>query len=156
MFRRGTGPEAVAVQSVDNSGYTHVGLLVGRYPDWNVLHVEPAQAGYGGKVEIIPLHKFASRDHAVTYAVFRVKDAGTEAVTQALNKAQGQIGTTFDGDYRYSDDVAVYCTELVGKAYQAANIDLTDWSSAVKAPFMEDPILTPAALLKSGKLHRIG
>lgn len=156
IFRRGTGPEAAAIRAMDESGFTHVGLLAGKYPDWDVVHVEPEQKGRGGKVEVISLKEFASRDHAYAYAVFRVEMIGNETAARTVGYARRHIGIAFDGDYRYFDDGALYCTELVGKAYQAVKVGMVDWTSAIKPPLMVEPILTPAALLRSGVLRQIG
>lgn len=155
VFRNGVGPEAAAVRAVDGSGFTHVGILVGANPEWRVLHVEPEAEGKGGKVEVIPLQEFASRDHSTAYGVYRVTAASAKQASTAVAQTQATLGAPFDGEYQYTSDDAFYCTELVSKAFSPMRIELADWGSAFKAPLLGEMILTPASLIASGKLTRL-
>lgn len=155
VFRDGVGPEAAAVRAVDGSGFTHVGMLVGTSPEWQVLHVEPEANEKGGKVEVIPLQEFASRDHSTAFAVYRVTSASAKDASTAVAKALDSLGAPFDDQYQYSSDVALYCTEVVSKAFSSLRIEIADWGRAFKAPLINDKILTPDSLIASGKLTRI-
>ncbi len=155
IFRRGVGPEAAVVRSVDSSGYTHVGMLVGAHPDWQVIHAEPEEKGAGGKVEIIPLRQFMGRDHAIIYGVYRV-EANDAQRASALANAADRLGTPFDAGYSFRDDSAIYCTELVVKAYQTVNVKVADWSRAIRPFLADEPILTPEGILHSGRLAKVG
>lgn len=156
VFRRGVGPEAGAVRAVDSSGYTHVGMIVGAYPDWQVIHAEPEEGGTGGKVEVIPLRRFMDRDHATDYGVYRVSQADEEQRSRALQNAMSRIGMPFDDGYSFRDEASFYCTELVAKAYRSVKLEVADWHAAIRPVLMDEPILTPAALLQSGKLVKLG
>lgn len=155
VFRNGVGPEAAAVRAVDASGFTHVGLLVGTSPEWRVLHVEPVAEEKGGRVEIIPLKEFASRDHSTAYGVYRVTGASANEASVAVARALNNLGAPFDDQYQYSSDDSLYCTELVSKAFSSVRIDLADWGRAFKAPLLGEKILTPTSLIASGKLARL-
>jgi len=155
IFRSGVGPEAAVVRSVDSSGYTHVGMLVGSYPDWQVIHAEPEEKDAGGKVEIIPLRQFMDRDHATRFGVYRVV-ANDAQRADALADATGRIGAPFDTGYSFRDDSAIYCTELVVKAYKAVNVEVADWGKAIRPFLADEPILTPEGILNSGQLTKVG
>lgn len=155
IFRRGVGAEATAVRSVDSSGFTHVGMLIGSYPDWQVIHAEPEESGIGGKVEIVSLRQFVNRDRATRFSVYRI-DANDEQRAIALANAAGRLGTPFDAGFSFRDDSAIYCTELVVKAYRAVNIEVANWNEAIRPLLAEEPILTPNGILKSGRLTKVG
>jgi hypothetical protein len=155
VFRNGVGPEAAAVRAVDDSGFTHVGILMGAGPEWQILHVEPKAKGKGGRVEIIPIEEFASRDYSTAFAVYRVTGASAKDASMAVAKGLDSLGAPFDDQYQYSSDASLYCTELVSKAFSFLRIELADWGKAFKAPLLSDKILTPDSLIASGKLARI-
>lgn len=156
IFRHGTGLEAAAVGALDDSGYTHVGLLVRRGDKWNVIHVAPSGPGSssGGRVEEVSVEHFANADRATAMAVFRAAGDGAQRAA-AVAFAEQHLGVPFDDGYRYSDDDAIYCTELVAKAFATAGIAIADWRNAVRPPLADEAILRPADLIRSGALAKV-
>ena len=146
VFRRGTSIKSAAVESVDHSGYTHVGILAGASPLWTIIHVEPKDNEGGGQVEEIPLAMFVKPAKASRYAIFRATDSSV-AATEAVRNAKMQVGRPFDADYRYSTEDLLYCTELVGKAFAKAGIILIKPAEGARVPLMNEPVVLPAALV---------
>lgn len=148
VFRRGTGIEAKVVESLDGSGYTHVGILAGASPNWTVIHVEPEDEGGRGRVEEIPLAEFLSAEKAKAMMVLRA--TGREPVASAvITYARKQLGKPFDGHYRYSTDDALYCTELVGKSYTAAGEPLLVQGAGATMIMLEEKLILPETLATS-------
>lgn len=152
VFRRGTGVEAKVVEAIDGSGYTHVGILAGASPNWAVIHVEPEEEGGRGRVEEIPLAEFASTRKAIAMMVLR-PTMHTAAATAAIAYARKQIGKPFDAQYQYSSDDALYCTELVGKAYGAAGEPILTPGAGVTMIMMEENLILPETLANAINLR---
>lgn len=152
VFRRGTGVEARVVESLDGSGYTHVGILAGASPNWTVIHVEPEEEGGRGRVEEIPLVEFLSAEKAKAMMVLRATRREPVA-SDAIAFARKQLGKPFDGQYRYSTDDAMYCTELVGKSYAAAGDPLLKHGAGTTMIMLEEKLVLPETLAKSLKLR---
>lgn len=145
VFRRGTGVEARVVESLDGSGYTHVGILAGAHPNWTVIHVEPANDSGSGRVEEVPLAVYLSAGKATAMLVLQATTS--EAAAAAITHARKQLGKPFDAQYRYSTDEALYCTELVGKAYAAAGDQIVPQGVGVEIVMLDEKLILPEALL---------
>ncbi len=153
VFRRGEGVISRTVLSYDSSSaFSHVGLLVLLERRPAVVHVTP---GEPARVQVEPLQDFAGE--AASLAVYRLQDdelegAAAGAARQALAFARDSL--VYDAALNLHTDQALYCTELVWKAYLGAGIDLNAGRPiASTVPFISDPVLFPSLLLRSPYLN---
>jgi hypothetical protein len=162
VFRRGRSFGSQAVVSVDpTSPYSHVGILASgsEETDWRVIHVMPQGVAEITPVQLDPLAHFISADEASSYAIYRLRGADTaQTAEQAANIAHGfyDRGVVFDSRFDLSTDDAMYCTELVWKAYLGAGIDLMDGRlDVLEGPFFSGQAVLPSSLQKSAKLVQV-
>lgn len=157
IFRNGTGIEAAVVRTTDTSGFTHVGMLVMEEGHWFVIHAEPQSEDGPGGVIAEPVEVFASPAKATTVGVFSVVGASAAQRLAAAGYARAAAArrTPFDPAFRFSSDGDFYCTELAVKAYALSGVSIADWHFTLKSSWVDEPVLTPGALLQSGRLNRV-
>lgn len=149
IFREGTEPVSAAVMAVDDSGFSHVGMLVGGPDGWQVLHATPSEMpGRPDGVVLDPLDFFVDAARARRYAVYRV-DADAGRRSRALEAARAMLGRPF----RIADPAGTYCTELVWQAWRDAGLDLQARFTALALPLLPGRYLLPGGLLASPRLH---
>jgi hypothetical protein len=162
VFRRGRSFGSQAVLSVDPaSPYSHVGILasISRASDWQVIHVMPQAVADTSPVQIESLVTFISTDQASDYAIYRLRAPDTQGTAaRAADIARGfyDRGVVFDSQFDLSKEDAMYCTELVWKAYLGAGVDLMDGRlDALEGPFFSGLFVLPSSLQKSSALVQI-
>jgi len=160
IFRRTDGLLGNVVLASDRaSEFSHVGIIVSVRPEVSVVHAEPGstQRGRGG-VERVSLAAFLTAPEVTGVAIYRLRpkntDASQRAVTWALDQARRH--TPFDGALNLSDTTAVYCTELVWRAYQKAGVTLVEPSSiGLSGPFGPDTVILVSGLAASPLLDPV-
>jgi hypothetical protein len=161
VFRLGRSFGSQAVMSVDpKSAYSHVGILArGADAGWYVIHVMPEAATDVSRVRFELLDEFVSTAQAQSYAVFRFHGVDEEQVrARAVENARRfyDSGVTFDSNFDLTTDDAMYCTELVWKAYLGAGVDLVDGKlDALEGPFFSGLFILPSTLQKSAALEAV-
>jgi len=118
VFQESRSSQSAALKAATGSRYTHVGLVERRGDAWFVLEaVQP--------VKRTPLAQWVDRGVGGHAVVKRVTDSpGAERLDAVLDTAAAWIGRPYDLPFLWSDD-ALYCSELVYKAYQrGAAMDL--------------------------------
>jgi hypothetical protein len=125
ILRRGRSVESFTVFLLDkNRDFSHVGLIVRENNVPYVIHIVPGKPGYVLK-ERTP--EFLKQSKASHYAVYRPV-FGTHQLDKVAAQALifFQDHRVFDNNYDMETDSALYCTELVIKAFRNANIPLND------------------------------
>ncbi|MEW5743160.1 MAG: YiiX/YebB-like N1pC/P60 family cysteine hydrolase [Myxococcota bacterium] len=98
------------IRKASASPYSHVGL-VERTPQ-GVFVLEAVQP-----VSRTPLAKWVKRGVGGTVTVLRPKGLAGSTLEKVVAVAKAQLGKPYDARYRW-DDEALYCSELVVKAFE--------------------------------------
>lgn len=149
VFRRGRSLVSRAVLSVDGrSEYSHVGIVASAGTSTEVVHAIPPEEGKPGGVVAEPLESFLAPELASAAAVYRPRDSrvGVRAAARAWTYARPR--RPFDSGFDLSTPGAVYCTELVWRAYLEEGVDLVGRD-------FHDRYLLPSRLLSSPELALI-
>ena len=154
IFRRGRSLVSRAVLSADGgSEYSHVGLVSVRGNHVWIIHsvpAEPAEPRSGVIVE--PIQAFLAPERASAAAIYRSRNpqAALRAEREAWGFARAQI--PFDDAFDLSTPNALYCTELVWRAFLASGLDLRGGTPSTPAQVKNERYLLPSRLEKSPDL----
>lgn len=163
IFHESRSAQSRAIAEVQGSPYTHVGLIFRRGGRWWVLEaVQP--------VRWTPLDRWVARGGRWRLLRRRAGPLTPAEAGKLRRAAERFLGRPYDLRFEWSD-AALYCSELVWKAYhRALDLDLggrVDWSTLdlsgphatallrTRGPRPTGPIVTPAALLASPHLTEI-
>ena len=142
------------IRFIDNmDDYSHVGIvrIVNGVP--NVIHASPEAE----VVQLESLVDFMSPTNAEHSGVYRLKDSQLIAEAASLSAWNYfERKTSFDYKFDIKHDNALYCTELIWRAYEQAGIDL----SVGEEDFLYDSaiygkVLMPARLSRCRYLVKI-
>lgn len=119
VFHGNAGEQCDAVREATGSPYTHCGVVFEK--DGRLMVLEAVQP-----VRITSFEAFQQRSLPGTFHARRLKQAADPAAL-AKAKAWGarQTGRNYDPLFGW-DDGALYCSELVWKAYAKAGIELCE------------------------------
>lgn len=157
-FRLGRSKESRAVVRADRSStYSHVGIVVKEGEDWHVIHAVPTEEKHSDVhlMQNEPIAQFFQ--YALAKKGLIVRWENPEIDHQAVAnyaKRKFQEGVPFDVAYDKEDSTAMYCTELVSRAYLSAGIDITEGRSK-KIIIFEHPIIFPSHILQNPHLKTI-
>ncbi len=161
IFRTGRSRESRVVMLFDRGvPYSHVGL-VQKTEDGAayVIHVVPGSAEEGRNlVRREPLAVFLTPEAARAAAVYRPTPPHRHHAEQAAEKAAAYHAArlAFDDDFDAATAEALYCTELVWRAYREAGLDLTGGKLSRRAlPFARGAYVLPSTLLRSPHLRKV-
>jgi Uncharacterized distant relative of cell wall-associated hydrolases len=134
------------VMLTDDSGYSHVGMLMGSPGAWKVIHATPEETpGRGNKVVLDDLDFFTAPERSLRHQVFHI-EATPQQRENATRWAVAQLGQPFT----MLDPEGVYCTTLVWKAWLNAGIDLQVSFTTVNLPLLPNgQFLLPSGLIQS-------
>lgn len=161
IFRRGRSFGSVVVAAADPvTEFTHVGIVVTGPGRPLVVHVEPgAGKDYSDRVRLELLDVFTSVDVAVEWALYRPVAASERMRRVACRAAMGfwKQKLRFDTAFDLASPKAIYCTELVWRAYWKAGLDLRDKRAGGFQPATgpESRFLFPRELYGSSHLRRV-
>lgn len=156
IFRRGRDLIAGTVLAADASArFSHVGLIVTDKTGVWVVHAVPDEGGNGGGVTRQSLARFLDPEDAADFAVYRHQTLSPEQRHIVRHAALGAIGTPFDYDLQLSDAGALYCSELVLRAFARANAAFPDHLRSVQTVLMAEPAVTPDGLRESPVLAEV-
>lgn len=152
IFRRGTENVSHLVQAVDRGDFSHVGMLVGRPGQWQVLHATPSERpGQADAVVLDSLDFFLDAQRARAYRLYQVaSDSGTRE--RALAWAMAQQGQPFQ---LLGSGQGIYCTTLVWQAWLQSGADLEVVFTEVELPILGGRYLLPSSLLRSSRLRAL-
>ena len=168
VFRAGRGMEARLYRDIDRDDslpgtpiWSHVGIAF-EHMVWHAspgrLNETPDDQGRhpGSGVITEPLAAFLHPDIAANGALCDAVDLtdGQSQLIFAWCAGHAHGHTPFDGTYDLENEQALYCTELVWKAFATAGVALCSPPFAVKKiPFIgEREIILPGHLAHSGRL----
>ena len=154
------------IEGVSNSSYSHCGLVVKK--ENGELYVREAI----GSVKDTPLKKWISRGKWFDVDVYRLKNKYSQYIQPMINQSINYLKLPYDGQYTM-DDQAIYCSELVFKAYRDATSEnlgkleklrdlnwkpfakqIMQQSQSKKIP-LDQVMITPASLSKAYQLYRV-
>lgn len=105
-------PLVNAIEGSTNSPWSHCGIVAYEDDKWVVYE---ALEG----VERTPLRRFLGRSREQRWAAYRLREPDWAAIPSMIDHAKNCLGRPYDARYRW-DDEAIYCSELVGKAFHEA------------------------------------
>lgn len=113
IFHTSRSAQSLVIQKATHSPYSHMGLIVQKNKQWWVLEaVQP--------VKYTPLKAWIARGVDRKYVVKRYHKNLTAVQQQRLVQvAERSLGKPYDVYFEW-DDQAIYCSEIVWKAYQHA------------------------------------
>jgi hypothetical protein len=157
IFRRGPSIESGVVMTMDHANFSHAGIVLRRHDEIFVIHVVTGEDG-PDVTKIESIHDYLRSDRATAAIAYRIVDENPSLVAHAV-AAAGEFAerqVPFDSDFDLTSDRALYCTELVWRAYQKAGLDLID--EPLEQPttsFVKSPVLWPSVLLRSKRLKPV-
>lgn len=138
-----------AVLSLDGkSEFSHVAIAVSDGVQIRMVHALPPEEAKAGGVIAESLESFLIPDLASAAALYRPRDARAGAIAAARAWRYARARAPFDSGFDLSTSGAVYCTELVWRAYLDAGVDLAGRD-------FHERYLLPSRLLTSPELHLI-
>ena len=147
--------EAIAAGADHTARYSHIGIIIRQANNLSVVHIEPCRDG-DERVKCETLEDFFTYDKAMSGAIVRIKNLTAEQRNQiqqaVLSAATSPI--SFDHDYRLSDTMRMYCTELTEWAYSKADITLSE-GRCHRLPLASEPVILPQDILKRADVVRI-
>ena len=151
IFRLGTERVSQLVQAVDQGRFSHVGLLVGKPGQWQVLHATPSERpGQADAVVLDALAFFLAPARSQAYAVYQVRGANAASRQQAVQWALRQQGRPF---HLLDSAQGIYCTTLVWQAWQQAGVVMDVQFTTVALPVIGGQFLLPSALQVAQQLQ---
>lgn len=154
-----------AIEGITESRWSHCGILLKREGRWVVAEAI-------GEVRETPLVSWVMRGRGGVMHAYRLRVRLTESERSGLAEAtRGFMGRPYD--YRYApDDEAIYCSELVHKAYaRGVGRTLGEWETLGALNWephegfiremengalpLERPMVTPVGLTRDSQLERV-
>ncbi|MBI3845168.1 MAG: hypothetical protein HY292_11090 [Planctomycetes bacterium] len=153
-----------AIEGATKSPFSHCGLVVGRGDGFAVLEAFH-------DVHETPLDEWVGRGRERAVAAFRLREEWSTRIPAFVSEAHRFLGKPYDVHYAFDDD-AIYCSELIYKAFKAAtgeSLGSTQRLSELNWPPFEKLIhqlegpavpldremITPQALADATQLHEI-
>ena len=164
IFQTSKSAQSKVIQKATHSPYSLMGMIVNRNgQSWVLEAIQP--------VKYTPLQQWVDRGVNKHYVVKRYQTALTAIQqTKLVKNAEGYLNKPYDIYFEWGDD-AIYCSEIVWKAYKNAlgielapldqlkSFDLTDPSVKAlmkqrygKSIPLQEKVIAPSALFNSKKL----
>lgn len=105
-------PLVEAIEGATSSAFSHCGIVHRTTSGWVVIEAI-------GPVKETPLKQWIDRGRDDRYTVYRLKEPHRKNISSFVKAAQSYKGLPYDIHYDM-DDRAIYCSELVYKAYNKA------------------------------------
>lgn len=163
VFRKGESMFSAAALALDpQSAFSHVGIVT--EADGRILIVHSALDEAPGIVDTVRadvVSRFLAPDRAVAVAVYRLRDEGPEAATKSVLASRIATGfasrqVRFDRAFDLETADAVYCTELIWRAYRSAGVELVSGEiPSISFCSNRRKAILPSTLQSSSKLQLI-
>jgi hypothetical protein len=131
VFRRGESVLSAAVLVLDPGAlYSHVGIVARTAGELSVVHSVVDEApDRAGSVRTDRIGAFLAPDRAVAVAVYRLREDSSDSTAKAelasrIAADYASRHVPFDRDFDLDTPDAVYCTELIWRAYRGAGVEL--------------------------------
>lgn len=160
IFRRTDALRGRVARTTDlHADYSHAGLLSLKDGNRTVIHADPARLGAArGRVVETTLDGFIGDSTVVRVAVYRLRLRDDTRMVHAMRWAGGHAarGTPFDNDFNLSDSTAMYCTELVWRAYRVVGLEVgPPTRRAARSLFLVDSLMLLSSIQHSPLLHEV-
>ncbi|KAF0095816.1 MAG: hypothetical protein E1N59_592 [Puniceicoccaceae bacterium 5H] len=152
-FQDGTWSRFFAAASPHDQRFAHIGLVVLEKEEPWVIHAQGNDQNGKGQVCKTPLAQFINPEHTLRWAVFRA-DASPEQLRAAVRQAEAFVadGVPFDAQFDLRDAHALYCTEMVWRAFlDGAGIELVP----VRVEVGDQSFITIDCLTGSPYVHEL-
>ena len=137
VFRDGDEVISDIIKQVDNSGFSHVGMLWITEQGIQVVHSTASEhADSKDGVTIDSLDFFISRAKPNSVRFYQVRGS-EQARQQALEAVLNRVGENFS----IQQDKGVYCTELVADAWLKAGVSISTGTRTLHMPFISERAL---------------
>ena len=164
LFQKiGDAPLPQAIRIATQSNFSHCGLVLrGADGSWKVIEAI-------GPVKETPLQEWIARDHG-RFSACRLKNGERASIPTWIAAARKYLGRPYDLHYSL-DDGAIYCSELVWKAWRDATgkelgplqkLGDLNWRPATPVILaiegnlpLERQMITPVAISRAPELERI-
>lgn len=103
---------STAIETATNSPYSHCGVVAIKNNSWVVVEAI-------GPVRETPLEAWIERGQKQKLAVYRLEPDYREQIPEFVAACRQRLGQPYDIRYRM-DDEAIYCSELIYKAFEQA------------------------------------
>ena len=113
IFNISKSQQSLSIQKATHSPYSHMGMIVNKNNQtWVLEAIQP--------VQYTALNKWIARGENAHYVVKRLKQPlNVQQKTKLVQNAEKYLGKPYDIYFEW-DDCAIYCSEIVWKAYQHA------------------------------------
>ena len=158
VFRQGQSLVSEVVLRADpDSLYSHVGIAYTRGDDALVVHAAPGPSfADEAPVRADPLAAFIEPGVARVITIRRPKDTATAQRAADVALSYLRDGVVFDASFDLRSDTAMYCTELVWRAFIASGLDLTEGHfDELMLPVGAGPYILPSRLIHSPHLNHV-
>lgn len=151
VFRDGGEAISDIVRSIDNSGFSHVGIVDITPEGTYVIHATPQEHPDGiSGVNRDPLDFFIEHAKDGQVAWYAVQ-ADSENHRRARDNALAQLGTPFS----INPQDGLYCTQLAADTWQSAGVTIITGKTRLSLPLAEEPLILPENITHSPQLRRI-
>lgn len=113
IFHISKSQQSLSIQKATHSPYSHMGMIVNKNNQtWVLEAIQP--------VQYTTLNQWIARGENAHYVVKRLKQPlNVRQKTKLVQNAEKYLGKPYDIYFEW-DDRAIYCSEIVWKAYQHA------------------------------------
>ena len=113
IFHISKSQQSLSIQKATHSPYSHMGMIVNKNNQtWVLEAIQP--------VQYTTLNQWIARGENAHYVVKRLKQPlNVQQKTTLVQHAEKYLGKPYDIYFEW-DDRAIYCSEIVWKAYQHA------------------------------------
>ena len=113
IFHISKSQQSLSIQKATHSPYSHMGMIVNKNNQtWVLEAIQP--------VQYTSLNQWIARGENAHYVVKRLKQPlNVPQKTKLVQNAEKYLGKPYDIYFEW-DDRAIYCSEIVWKAYQHA------------------------------------
>lgn len=144
VFRAGTSSESRLIQSLSNSQFSHIGMVVSLQPEPLIVHAstddDPLRAN---QVLSSPLSEFIDPKLARHFAIARPSFLTAQEKQHAAQQLLQQLGQPFVLAERGTEHL--YCTTLLADALQHAASPFQPQWQQINAPLLRGEYLFPSA-----------
>ena len=135
IFHTSKSQQSAAIQIATDSPYSHVGIVY-------IKDGKPYVFEAISSVSLTPLKTWIARGEGQSYLVMRPKkDLSQEQLSAMKKEGDTYVGKKYDVKFEWSDD-KMYCSELVWKVYEAADIKLSSPKKMKSYNFKDPQIIT--------------
>ncbi len=144
IFRSGTSTESQLIQTLSDSEFSHIGMVVSLQPEPLIVHAttsdDPQRTN---QVLSSPLAEFIDPKLARHFAIARPSFLTAQENQQAAQQLLQQLGQPFVLAERSSEHL--YCTTLLADALQHSTTSFQPQWQQINAPLLSGEYLFPSA-----------